>query len=353
MRKSFGLSGLISGLLLFSGSQAAPRKKQPSSSKSRKATRAGSVKVTPAMLHGKIVFVQGKDLWLMNPDGSARKKFLTNPIDSYATSSDVAISPDLTQIAFTSFPVKDDLYAGNAIYSIGTDGTKRHQLVGVKGTEQLEEPRFSPDGKHLVYSRWTGNHMGGPMTSYADVWIMNVDGSERHSLVGDYSKYNAASYRARWSRDGKRIFYLRVEGGLPESPDEAPNTPEPMSVNMDGTDVRSAKGQESKFLFDNINSMGQKIIVTTNEDPADGGVFIENISGNQRRRLTSNREVEVFDAHFSPNEYQIVFGGRQRKVTNGIITESYGIWKVNIDGSGLQRLLNSGQENTQNIQWLK
>src|SRR5678815_4138486 len=64
--------------------------------------------------------------------------------------------------------------------------------------EQVSDPRISPDGARILYTRQWVNRMEDKWDSA--IWIMNADGSKNRFLVEGSG--------ARWSPDGTRIAYL-------------------------------------------------------------------------------------------------------------------------------------------------
>jgi dipeptidyl aminopeptidase/acylaminoacyl peptidase len=64
--------------------------------------------------------------------------------------------------------------------------------------EQVAEPRVSPDGSQIIYTRRWVNKLEDRFESA--LWIMNADGSKNRFLIEGSS--------AIWSPDGTRIAYL-------------------------------------------------------------------------------------------------------------------------------------------------
>ncbi len=64
--------------------------------------------------------------------------------------------------------------------------------------EEVADPRISPDGKQIVFTRRWVDKLNDKGESA--LWVMNADGSKQRFLVKGSS--------ARWSPDGTRIAYL-------------------------------------------------------------------------------------------------------------------------------------------------
>src|SRR5688572_21042371 len=65
--------------------------------------------------------------------------------------------------------------------------------------EDVQQPRLSPDGKQIIYTRRWVDKLNDRWES--SLWIMNADGTKSRFLVNGSS--------AQWSPDGTRIAYLQ------------------------------------------------------------------------------------------------------------------------------------------------
>jgi len=109
-------------------------------------------------------------------------------------------SPDGKSIVFTGFK---QTVVGSAtediegVWAIGTDGTGLvEKAVEPYGDGVLiENPRFSPDGKKILYSKGQ------------NVWTMDADGNNPNQLI------NATSSKAIFSPDMKGLYYVSGWGG--------------------------------------------------------------------------------------------------------------------------------------------
>src|SRR4051812_10103883 len=103
--------------------------------------------------NGKIAFESpgnfgGRDIWVMDPDGSNQKD-LTSDVSQFATNFQPTFSPDGKHIAFTKDT--DPFGAGNdGIYVMNTDGTNQTELTSIIPNDQ-GYPSWSPDGKQIVF----------------------------------------------------------------------------------------------------------------------------------------------------------------------------------------------------------
>jgi formylglycine-generating enzyme required for sulfatase activity len=77
------------------------------------------------------------------------------------------------------------------IWTMRANGKDAKQLT--KGNDPDADPRFSPDGKRILYTTLRGG--------FPEVWLMNRDGSEPKSVT--------KGSQGSWSPDGKSIVFIR------------------------------------------------------------------------------------------------------------------------------------------------
>jgi TolB protein len=227
-------------------------------SKQATLTKGDAMEVDPVLSpDGKrIAFVvvnkEGKkaDIYVMNADGSKRKPILESDANSVAFAP--AWSPDGKKIAYSTFKIEEGKppeetsvmvmdadgknskrLADGMLPSWSPDGKKivytvlklgkgfepRLNVMDADGknAKKLIDGRamlgvYSPDGKRLVY---TGAPEGeNPKPS---IHIADADGSNAKQLTKEEKIFD---FGARWSADGKRIYFTRMvdgEGGPPKS----------------------------------------------------------------------------------------------------------------------------------------
>ena len=237
----------------------------------------------------------------MKPDGSDQRLLL--PTTGDVPSSDEvrfndtqAISRDGRSIAFTSnrrhlnaFRAADatsEIY----LYTVETGAVKQLTNCGM-GTE-CRSPRFSPDGKKIVFSlgqSWDAD------AGYYRIAVMNRDGSEQHFLTegnkDDQDRPITSSEDARFIGDGSKIYYIKTPvhrvGGHRDYA---------YVMNANGSkQIRLPEGSTE----DHISHDGRQIAFCK-KSGEDTEVFVRNISAMQSRSVARFHGVASV-AEFSPD----------------------------------------------------
>ncbi len=134
------------------------------------------------------------DIFTMNPDGSGIVK-LTHSKDVSDTPD---WSPDGSRIAFGS-----DRHNGawrREIYVMDSDGTNVRRLTTLPEKAEVDtQPRFSPDGRRLVFARYISEAI--PIE--AALFTVRVDGSGLKQLT----PWENGAEDADWSPDGTKIVF--------------------------------------------------------------------------------------------------------------------------------------------------
>jgi Tol biopolymer transport system component len=219
---------------------------------------------------------QVNDVFVMKPDGSGVKKLT----DSKGVNGDDAWAPNGAWIAFDSD--RGSRKGFSAIYIIRPNGRGLRKLTNPRPPLSDYKPRFSPDGKLIVFTREHGTANFGS----AALFTMRLDGSHLRRLT----PFSFHADDSDWSPDGKQIVF----DGYPGS--EAFG--DIYSVDANGGSVvnltRDADGQAdpawspdgTKILFlDNrrVNGIGRTGLATMNPDGSN-------------RQFISSKNVEAHQA---------------------------------------------------------
>lgn len=125
-------------------------------------------------------------LYIMNADGTNRRPLVGS--EEFAAHGSPCFSPDGKKLAFDAWRAKQGESASKAhIVLTKADGTSLKDL----GDGAM--PSWSPDGKHIIYTRYSPNR---------GVWIMNADGSGKTLIDG-------RGWCGQCSPDGKKIAYTK------------------------------------------------------------------------------------------------------------------------------------------------
>src|SRR5438552_7282241 len=114
---------------------------------------------------------------------------------------DIALSPDGTHVAWVQSTAAT---TSKQTYVRGTSGNAEATMVNIESAGQRtdSDPAWSPDSKTLAVFSAAGEK------DQKQLWRVSTDGSDPKKLTS-LTGYAA---RPRWSRDGKKIAFLYIEG---------------------------------------------------------------------------------------------------------------------------------------------
>jgi len=149
-------------------------------------------------------------------------------------------SPDGKQILFAStrsvaFPPSFELY------TVPVEGGRAYRVSADDGKEGV----FSPDGKHIAYTRGPGAwyRKGYRGSANDDIWLCDADGSHNRQLTN----FAGQDGSPMWSADGKWIYYVSEFYGTPANIVRMPSTP---VGNADSSTVTATPPQQITFHKD-------------------------------------------------------------------------------------------------------
>jgi Tol biopolymer transport system component len=165
--------------------------------------------------NGRIAFVQGPDIFTMNPDGSNVRQLTNLGPDGGAFWE--SWSPDGKQMVFNEFRPPDFL---GQLWLMNADGSNQHLLVAEDGFDD-ERPSFTPDGGSVIFTRcrldlpdtcalYQISVFGGALTAITNFELGIVDSNGTYSATGSLAFISVA-------RDG--IFCaIYLAGDSPSNP---------------------------------------------------------------------------------------------------------------------------------------
>jgi hypothetical protein len=240
-----------------------------------------------------------KQIHRMNADGTG-----DTTLTSLANGFNYADwSPDGSKIAACRY-VSATVWS---IYSMNADGSGLARLTSTPSAFDTE-PDWSPDGYAIIFTRLN--------TSYGDeqLWLMNSDGSDLHSL-------GVAGSAPCWSPDSRRIAYQSIRSGFY------------------GIYLCDAGGtNETPLLTSGSHEMlpvwapdGEEIAFVSWRD-GNPEIYVMNADGSGQTRLTNNTAGD-FDPAWSPDGSLIAF--------DSDVSGPLDHWEIHVmgaDGSNQRRL---------------
>jgi len=192
----------------------------------------------------KIVFSDGRTIYLIDPDGSNLMS-ITNPSGTNGHDISPVWSPDGQRIAFVHWETST---LDSKIYVMNADGSNSVRLTN--NSEEEAGAKWSPDGTRIVFTRFF-NSTSSSRTS--EIFTINADGSNQVNLTNDnLANTPAMDFSAQWAPDGRRIAFLsNREYRDPITGISSFGTFKLWVMNADGTGAVNVSGNlSSQYAFD-------------------------------------------------------------------------------------------------------
>jgi Tol biopolymer transport system component len=132
---------------------------------------------------------------------AAQSAQLTEQLGKSVLYGGVAISPDGNHVAWVQSTAATTT---KEMYVSATSGHATASKVNLPATGERtdSDPAWSPDSKTLAFFSTAGEK------GQAQLWLVNADGGGAKKLTS----LKGYAARPRWSRDGKQIAFLYIEG---------------------------------------------------------------------------------------------------------------------------------------------
>lgn len=156
----------------------------------------------PVPSAAKIVYCVDGDIFVMNDDGSRRRRLTHTP---QATHRYPRWSPDGKKIAFTRYMDKTKRQTSGEVFVMNADGTDPQRLTDNNVFDGY--PSWSPDGEQLAFT--------SGRSSPWEVFVIDLATRDVRQITG--FEGGAGSGAADWSPDGAQIVFerfLRVANGI-------------------------------------------------------------------------------------------------------------------------------------------
>jgi TolB protein len=144
----------------------------------------------------------------MNADGSGLTQLTQKPMPTTAGDIEPQWSPNGTRIAIHRFYPPS--YHG-VIELLNADGSDVRRLTRMR--IDATNPRWSPNGKQLLFNTDNFNTYQTASGKSANLFTIHPDGTHRTALT-HFSGGNLQAFAQDWSPDGRHILYSRFRDGV-------------------------------------------------------------------------------------------------------------------------------------------
>jgi Tol biopolymer transport system component len=266
--------------------------------------------------NGRIAFVQGPDIFTMNPDGSDVRQLTSLGADSSASWE--FWSPDGKQLVFTEFNPPDFL---GQLWLMNADGSNQHVLLTEPDFDDSRSS-FSPDGTNVIFSRC---RLDLPET--CALYLIGADGTGLTEItpfeLGITDRY------PMYSPDGNTIVFLGLgRDGIVAAL---------YIADADGSNIHRITPPVIGARIPTWSPDGKTIAFQTHCcNPQNQEIWVVNPDGSGLKRLTNNGDSYFAGPHdfapsWSPQGDAIVFERDAPDFSSG------GIVVISSDGHGLSQ----------------
>ena len=271
----------------------------------------------------KIVFCVDGDIFVMNDDGSRRHQLTQN---ATALDEEPRWSPDGTKIAFTRFMAGKQQQTTAELFIINADGTNPQRLTHNNFLDNT--PSWSPDGRQIAFS--------SGRSGVWEVYVIELATRAVRQLTDNLSSTPS------WSPDGRQIVFerfIKIANGI--------NPKTIYIMDADGQHQRRLlpdpplDGPPTFRYFPRFSADGERILFYESQWFKDGDVLrliVQRIGGRKQEITDINDRLGnnflIAGASWMLNDRAILFAMKRFNSP----TPYYDLYRYTFDTRGLRRL---------------
>jgi len=169
-----------------------------------------------------------------------------------------AWSPDGSKIIFTKYTEEE-----TSIWVMNKDGSGKTQLTSPENDGNCSWPSFSYDGSKVIYIKGTATAEPGVEAEPNEIWIMDNDGSNKHSLYVPGNSGQLIFQRA-WNKENKILFMKQMSGRAPDV----------WVINSDGSGASAVMESPQYCYGDPVWDLsGTKVAIIKSSSPGAQNIF--------------------------------------------------------------------------------
>jgi len=265
------------------------------------------------------------EIFMMKPDGTRQVQLTRDPAyDSFWPKP----APDSKTILFVRAPagVHDNDYSKVTTWIMNSDGSGVRQLLplGVYGWSIQGHPEWKPDGTKIVT-------IGG-VKSNSQIYILNPDGSDpvRVTSNGSGKARGGTNIDPSWHPDGKSLLFI----GCPMSFCIA-SSHEIYRINADGSGETRLTGDQVADYDPYYSPSGRQIAWLRNSGGARWGIYRMRLDGSGQQPVIDDGGINSKPA-WSHDAAAIFFHRIPPSASPGSV---FNIWKITPEGKDLIEII--------------
>ena len=192
------------------------------------------------------------------------------------------------------------------VFSSNRDGNYEIYVMDIEGKnlrritnnrDQDRHPSWSPDGKRIVFTTYSGGQDFVPANANADIYVIDADGKNQQRLTNN----PRSEWEPSWSPDGKIAFTYSDEQNFAFNPGRI------YVMDTDGKNQRRLTNDDLPEWDPSWSPDGKRIAFTSSGGGRFRRIYVMDADGGNEQRLASNPFSEDWDPAWSPDGKRIAF----------------------------------------------